>query len=96
MVDRISAHLLPGEAAGPILTGDNRLVGFLAPRTAVKVHNGGPDKLIRLDRIAQLIKRGQRSSSSSRYLRKDAKAAPAPVKGNFFIVYATSGELFEQ
>ena len=95
-VARISACLLPGEAAGPILTDDNRLVGFLAPRTTVKVHNGGPDRLIPLSRIAQLIKRGQRSSSSARYLRKDAKAAPAPAGGSFFIVYVTFGEKFEQ
>ena len=96
-VSRISARLLPGEAAGPILTGDNRLVGFLAPRTTVKVHNGGPHKFIPLARMAQLIKRGRRrSSSSSKYLRKDAKTAPTPAGGSFFVVYVTAGEKFEQ
>ena len=92
---QVSMQLLPGEAAGPILTEDNRLIGFLEGRTTVKADKGGPNRLIPLARISQLIKRARRSSSS-RFSRLKRKAPPVPAEGKFFVVHATFGERFQE
>ena len=94
---KLSCWLAPGEGAGPVLTPDGQLVGFLAGKTDVKVEGGGPDRFIPLSEISNLIDRAKRSTSSSPAFgaRARRKVAPKAADGKFFVVYVTVAEKFD-
>ncbi len=95
----VSVALAPGESASPIVTGDGRLVGFLAGKTDAMVDGGGADELIPVSRFAALLKRA-RSRSRAGFRAYGARAkrtvAPREVKGDHFVVLATFGELLRK
>jgi len=97
---KLSVTLAPGEAAGPVVTSDGKLAGFLAGKTDVRAENGGPDAMIPLADAAALIKQAKKGSSyggQNLYGRAVRKApASRPATGRFFIVYALCGEKFEK
>jgi len=88
---KISASLAAGEAAGPVITDDARLVGFLAGKTDVLADGGGPDRLIHLAEMASIIKRAARRS----YRRPGPDAATQPATGRAFVVHITAAERFD-
>lgn len=94
----VSVHLAPGESAGPVVTEDGTLVGFLAARTDIHAEDGGKDEFIADAEIARLLKRLRRSYRSSGrygYSRVKRTITPKPAEGQVFIVYAITGELSE-
>ncbi|HUU59372.1 MAG TPA: hypothetical protein VMZ50_07505, partial [Phycisphaerae bacterium] len=91
----VSVKLLPGEPAAPVLTDDNRLVGFLAGKIDVRTDGGGRDRFIPLGRIAKILQRTHRSPSYSGYSYLKRKGKPKKVEGTFFVVLATFGEKLE-
>ncbi len=93
---RVSARLAPGEAAGPVVAEDGRLVGFLAGRTDVTADGGGANRMIPVSELAALIKQARRPASDygGSFGRPKRKAASQPVAGKSFVVYATMAEEF--
>ncbi len=94
----IAGTLLPGDAAGPVLTRTGELVGFLSSRTDASAAGGGKSQLIDMARIEPLIIRARRSSrayssygGSSRAVRK---ITPKKIEGNTFVVYGIFSERF--
>ncbi|HUS48184.1 MAG TPA: hypothetical protein VM098_08690, partial [Phycisphaerae bacterium] len=95
---RLADGLLAGEAAGPVIRGDGRLVTFLAGKTDVQVGDGGKGLPVSPDEIAKLIARitgGSYSSSGYGQIDRKASAPPLAAKGHAFVVYATSVEKVE-
>ena len=93
---RLAQGLIAGESAGPIITKDGRLLGFLAGKTDATADGGGPDQVIGLTEIADLIKRAGRSSSYGGYRRVKRKITPKPAQGRCFVVLATAAEAPER
>ena len=94
---KITEALSAGDATGPILTPQGRLLGFIAGKTDATGTNGGPDVTIQYAQIAPLIEKLQKASRSySGYGRvKRQQAQPAPAGGKFFTVHAIFSETFE-
>ena len=86
--------LAPGESASPVLTGDKRLVGFLAGRTNFRRDNGGEDELIPFTDIAPLVEEARKASSrsSSRIKRQ---FEPIATEATTFVVYCISSETLD-
>jgi len=86
--------LAPGESASPVLTGDKRLVGFLAGRTNFRRDNGGEDELIPFTDIVPLVEEARKSSSrsSSRIKRQ---FEPIATEATTFVVYCISSETLD-
>ena len=87
--------LLAGEAAGPVISTDGRLLTFLAGKTDIEVEDGGKGLAIPPADFAKLIPRTSRGKSSYRtYGRAGRKksAEPLAVTGRAFVVYATAVE----
>ncbi|MFP4106742.1 MAG: tetratricopeptide repeat protein [Phycisphaerae bacterium] len=91
----VSVSLLPGEAAGPVLTDKGKLVGFLAGRTSLK-DQGGPHKLHGLGHILDVIERAVSSRSFRSHSRVERKVEPQKVEGIAFRVLVIHAERFEQ
>jgi hypothetical protein len=92
-VAALSENLVAGEAAGPILTKDGVLAGFLVGKTDPMVDGAGPNRVIPLSRLDELIKRASRGYSSyTGYRRVKRKIEPKAVTGRFFVVLAVAAE----
>ncbi|MGB2820020.1 MAG: hypothetical protein WBF17_03505 [Phycisphaerae bacterium] len=90
---RLSRKLAPGETAGPVVTKDGQLVGFLGGKTDAMVDGGGPDRFIPVLEVADLVKQAGRTRSfSGGYSRVKRKVAPKPAQGRFFVVHITAAE----
>ena len=94
----LAGSLLPGDAAGPVLTRDGDLVGFLSGRTDASSPGGGKSQFIQMARIEPLILRARRSSRAYSglrgYDRAVRKITPRKMKGNAFVVYGVFSERF--
>jgi len=92
---QLGAGLAAGESAAPVLTGDRRLVGFLAGRTDFRKEGGGEDVLIPVSELAELVKRGGKTSgySSSSNLRRQSE--PVKTEAMSFVVYCISSETLD-
>ena len=94
----VSCRLVPGEATSPVLSGDGRLVGFLAGKTTVALAGAGADKFISLEEVSHTIKRAVSSRTRSQrgsYTAAKRTFTPEPAKGKTFVVYAILGEVFK-
>ncbi|RPI61673.1 MAG: hypothetical protein EHM48_05260 [Planctomycetaceae bacterium] len=91
---KVSGKLLPGEGAAPILAED-QLAGFLAGKTDPAADDGGTDQLIPLAQINQMIRLAAKTSSGSGSTKLKRTGGPQTAEGKTFIVYAVSGEKFE-
>lgn len=93
----IEDKLLPGEAAGAIITNDNKFVGFLVGKTDPAVQSGGADRFITLNEIFPLLAKAGKSPSNSSLLLtgKVPQAKNKAVEGNRFLVRVTSAELLK-
>lgn len=95
----LDRSLLPGESAGPALTSEGKLAGFMAGRTDAAAEAGGPAVGIPISHVAELIAGAEEGSSSYvRYGRVRRKAdAPTPlIAGEAFVVYAVHPERLEE
>ena len=95
---KLGAGAIAGEAAGPVVTADGRLLGFVADKTDVKADGGGQGLAMPPAETADLIGRiGSGSSYYRAYGRVGRKAAAEPLiaKGRAFVVYATALEKLE-
>ena len=90
----VSIALVPGESASPVLTGDKRLVGFLAGRTNFRRDNGGEDELIPFTDIAPLVEEARKSSSRSSG-RIKRQFEPIATEATTFVVYCISSETLD-
>jgi hypothetical protein len=89
----LSAQLLPGEGAGPVISKNGVLLGFLAGRTDPTAEGGGPDRFVPVDAMSALIKRAQQSASTGYgYSRNKRQVAPKPAPGQYFTVFVTAAE----
>ena len=97
---QLSAWLMPGEGAAPILTEDGQLAGFLTGKTDPYVQGGGPDKVvITLAELSPLLKQAQKGFTSydfsGGYGKAKRTAATQPATGQCFVIYATVAEKVE-
>ncbi len=94
----LAGTLLPGDAAGPVLTRGGELVGFLTGRIDASSAGGSKSQFIEMAQIEPLIVRARRSSraysSISGYDRAVRKITPRKLEGNTFVVYGVFGERF--
>ncbi len=90
---QLEAALAAGESAAPLLTGDERLVGFLAGRTNFRRDQGGQDVLIPVAELAPLIERAQRRRRSSSSPSRGTVSIAA--EGTTFVVYCISSEMLD-
>lgn len=79
--------LRPGDSAGPVVTGDNRLVGFLAAKTDVRVPDAGPDRLWTLTELKRMIERGATIKPAAYYWATKRTITVKPAEGTIFEVY---------
>jgi tetratricopeptide (TPR) repeat protein len=86
---RISVSLLPGEAAGAILTNTGLLAGFVAPRLDEMADSGGERRVITLDEIEPQLRQTRTHSRSHRF---DRRIEPRSVEGDCFVVVGIFGE----
>jgi tetratricopeptide (TPR) repeat protein len=91
----VEPQLLPGEAAGPVLTPSGTLAGFLAGRIDPMAPGAGPH--VFHDRKSVQDARSSRSPLVPKKFRQrmggtDDPADPEAVKGRYFLVYAVMGE----
>ncbi len=90
----LSAQLLPGEGAAPVISKVGALLGFLAGRTDPSAEDGGPDRFVHVEDMSALIKRAQQPSGSgySSFSRNKRQAAPRPAPGQYFTIFVTAAE----
>jgi len=90
----LSAQLIPGEGAGPVISKSGSLLGFLAGRTDPTADGGGSDRFVPVQDLSALIKRAQQSSGTgySSYSRNKRQVAPKPATGQYFTVFVTAAE----
>ncbi len=86
-------RLAPGEAASPVITGDNQLAGFMANKADVMAEGGGPDKLITLAEIAETLKKAVKTKP--RAVRGRTEKEPTAVEGSYFVIHAIFVEVPE-
>lgn len=86
----VDTNLAAGEAAGPVINHDGKLVGFLKGKIDPLVDGGGKDELWPVERLEYLIRRGSRGYYGGKYAGE-----PREIEGTHFAVYATFGETFE-
>jgi hypothetical protein len=94
---RVSASLIPGEAATPVMTESGQLVCFLTGRTDPTAENGGDEQVIPLSDIGTLIKSATPKGGAGIGMGHGLKRTgdPTPVKGQAFVVYGIFAEKFE-
>jgi len=86
----LSAQLLPGEGAGPVISKNGALLGFLAGRTDPTADGGGPNRFVPVEALSALIKRAQQPSSSGfTYSRNKRQVATRPAPARYFTIYVT-------
>ncbi|MBS3733467.1 MAG: tetratricopeptide repeat protein [Phycisphaerae bacterium] len=91
----LGKSLLPGEAAGVVLTPSGTLVGMMAGRTDPMAPGGGPIQAIDGGHLTEVLENVERGSRAYvRYGRVDRKgdAPDRPVAGRAFVVYAVEPE----
>ena len=89
----LSAQLIPGEGAGPVISKSGALLGFLEGRTDPTAERGGPGKFVPVDAMAALIKRAQRTTTyTSGYGVAKRKVDPKPAPGKYFKIFITAAE----
>ena len=89
----LSAQLIPGEGAGPVISKSGALLGFLAGRTDPTAEGGGPDRFVPVDAMSALIKRAQQPAGAGYgYSRNKRQVAPKPAPGQYFTVFVTAAE----
>jgi len=93
-IELSGGRMLPGEAAGPVLTAEGKLLGFMGPKTDVMRDGGGPDVFADAAELAPELKGIRKSRPQPRWM-KNPEAPPTPVEGKFFVVFATFAEKFE-
>jgi tetratricopeptide (TPR) repeat protein len=91
----VGADLLPGSAAGPVMTDDGTLAGFLAARTDPFADNGGPDVFHGPTSLTELVEDAE-GRFKYRFSRTKRDPRIQDVPGTAFIVYALHGERFEK
>jgi len=84
--------LLPGESAAPVVTTDNRMVGFIAARTDVSQPDGGSNRVLGLDVLSALALRAAKAKPSSYYSLTRRTVTPKDAKGTVFRVYGVFTE----
>ena len=77
----------PGDSAAPVLTDDNRLVGFRAAKTDVRLPEGGPNKLWTLAELEKMIDRGVRIKPATTFWITKRTIVVKPAKGVIFKVH---------
>ncbi len=93
---KVSVELSPGDAAGPIVTEDGRIAGFLAGRTDPRAADGGESRLIPYADVYEFVRRARRSSRVRYgYRRVERQVEPTEYAGRHFLVTAVHGERFE-
>ena len=94
---QLSAALVAGEAASPIITQDGKLAGLLSGRTDAMADGGGAEKFIPLSELERILKQASRPyRRPSGYGRTRRNIQPRPAPGQLFIVYVTCTEKFEK
>jgi len=86
----LSKALAAGEAAGPVVTPDGRLVGVLTGKTDPQSDGGGPDRFAGTDELADILRQARRTRPSA--AGRQGEDAPINIKGDHFTVLATCGE----
>lgn len=94
---KLTEALSAGDAAGPILSVQGRLLGFLAAKPDAMVADGGPNVLIPYAHIEPLVEKARKPSRSySGYGRAKRKPTdPVPAPGKYFTVHGIFSETFE-
>ncbi len=92
---RISVQARPGDAAGPVLTPDRRLVGFVAARTSAQAEQGGVHRLWLLSELKPILRRVGSSSIPSYGTPRKIQAEPIQADRPYFVIYGTFGERFQ-
>ena len=87
--------LRPGDSASPVVTADNRMVGFLAARTNVTLPEGGPSKLWTLTDLKKMIDRGVTIKPATYYWATKRTITIKPAKGVIFPVYGVFCETLD-
>lgn len=89
----VSEKLLAGEAAGPVITKDGQLVGFLEGKTDPMTDGGGDDRYTPVGELDSLLKQADRTRGSfGGYGRVKRKVTPKPAPGQYFVVFITAAE----
>jgi hypothetical protein len=93
----VAAGLLPGEGAGPVVTADGKLAGFMSGRLQVLNPGGGEAKFYDRARLADIVRGGAPLPARFRRRITDVpeQETEATVKGRYFIVYAVIGETMQ-
>ncbi len=89
----LDISLAPGEAASPVLTGDRRLVGFLAGRTNFLRDNGGVDEFFPATDFTSLAKTARSSNPKASRLKR--RFEPVATEAATFVVYCISSETLD-
>ena len=88
--------LRPGDSASPVLSADNRMVGFLAARTNVYLPEGGPSRLWTLTDLEKMIDRGGKIKRPTSYFSSAKRTMTVkPAKGVIFPVYGVFCETLD-
>lgn len=94
----LAGSLLPGDAAGPVLTREGELAGFLTGRTDASSAGGGKSQFIEMAQIEPLIVRARRSSRAysplAGYDRAVRKITAKKMQGDAFVVYGIFSERY--
>jgi hypothetical protein len=93
----IDADLLPGEGAGPVVTADGKLAGFMSGRLQVLNPGGGEARFYDRTRLEGIVRGGAPLPARFRRRITDTpeQETRATVKGRYFIVYAIIGETMQ-
>lgn len=89
----VSTKLAPGDAAAAVITGDNRLVGFMKGRTDPLVKGGGENEFYSLADAEDILSRAVRYDADP-YTRRQADLIP--VKDPVVKVYLLAAERFRE
>lgn len=86
----LSATLLPGESAGPVITDDGRLLGVLAGWDDPFADKPNA-RLYRGEDLSDLLAKASRA----RIRNRSRQVTPSPTSGQTFLVWSVHGERFE-
>ncbi len=86
---------LPGEAAGPVISEDGRLVQFVAGKIDAMVDGGGADKAYAVSDLGAFFAMGKTKSTTPVASKLKRTGSAEAAAGRAFIVYVVSGERFE-
>ena len=89
----LTQKLVAGEVAGPVMTKDGQLLGFLDAKADALAEGGGADRFVPIAAAEMLLKRATRTGSYfGGYGRIKRTITSRPAAGKVFVVHITASE----